>query len=167
VTHESRKRERSSEEGSFVHHQKGPITSTYTADWFLGEEQGRELLGEWMKMTSVRSPDQRRMLQANSYTFPTNAWIHKITKRKESDRCDLCKALRITEDRFTTGEDLPKQDLGHIHHTCETLSAPHTDAHDQCWRLIHGELWSCQPVGRSRVKILMYLGREMPPDALE
>ena len=55
-----------------------------------------------MKMTSVRSQDQRRMLQVNSYTFPTNAWIHKITKKKESDRCDLCKALRIAEDRFTT-----------------------------------------------------------------
>ena len=32
-----------------------------------------------MKLTSVRSQDQRRMLQANSHTFPTNAWIHKIT----------------------------------------------------------------------------------------
>ena len=132
VTHESRKRERSSEDGSFVHHQKGPITSTYATDWFLREEQGRELLGEWMKMTSVRSPDQRRMLQANSHTFPTNAWIHKITKGKESNRCDLCKALRIKEERFTTEADLPEQDLGHIQHTSEDLSAAHIDDHHQC-----------------------------------
>jgi len=33
--YESRKRERINEDGSFLPHQKGPITSTYTADWFL------------------------------------------------------------------------------------------------------------------------------------
>jgi hypothetical protein len=54
------------------------------------------------------------MLQANSHTFPTNLWIHKITKRKESDRCDLCQALWIVEGRFTTEKDLPEQNLGHI-----------------------------------------------------
>jgi len=106
----------------------------------LREGEGRELLGEWMKMTSVRSQDQRRMLQANSHTFPTNVWIHKITNKKESDRCDLCKVLRIAEDRFTTEQDLPEQTLGHIQHTCEALSAAHIDDHHQCCRLIQGEL---------------------------
>jgi hypothetical protein len=57
--YESRKRERSNEDGLFMSHQKGPITSTFTADWFLREGQGRELLGEGMKLTSVRSEDQR------------------------------------------------------------------------------------------------------------
>jgi hypothetical protein len=80
--YESRQRERSNEDGLFMPHQKGPITSTFTADWFLREGQGRELLGEWMKLTSVRSQDQRRTPRANSHTFPTNAWIHKITKGK-------------------------------------------------------------------------------------
>ena len=120
--YDSRKRERSNEDGLFMPHQKGPITSTFTADWFLREGQGRELLGEWMKMTSVRSQDQRRMLQANSHTFPTNSWIHKITKGRESDRCDLCRTLWIVEDRFRTEKELPEQTLGHIQHTCEVLS---------------------------------------------
>ena len=62
AVYESRKRERSNEDGLFMPHQKGPITSTFTADWFLREGQGRELLGEWMKLTSARSQDQRRML---------------------------------------------------------------------------------------------------------
>ena len=93
-----------------------------------------------MKMTSVRSQDQRRMLQANSHTFLTNSWIHKITKGRESDRCDLCRALWIVEDRFSTEKELPEQTLGHIQHTCEALSAAHIDTHHQCWRLIHGEL---------------------------
>jgi hypothetical protein len=86
VIFESRKRERVNEDGLFIPHQKGPITSTFTADWFLREGQGRELLGEWMNLTSVRSQDQRRMLQTNSHTSPTNTWIHKITKGKETDR---------------------------------------------------------------------------------
>jgi hypothetical protein len=113
---------------------------TFTADWFLREGQGRELLGEWMKMTSVRSEDQRRMLRANSYTFPTNTWIHTITKGKESDRCDLCRTLWIEEGRFRTEKDLPEQTLGHIQHTYEALSTVHIDVHHQCWGLIHGEL---------------------------
>jgi ribonuclease HI len=138
--HDSRKRERSNVDGVFMPHQRGPITSTFTADWFLREGQGRELLGEWMKKTAVKSQDQRRMLQANSHTFPTNSWIHKITKHRESDRCDLCRTLWMAEGRFKTEEELPKQTLGHIQHTCEALSAAHIDAHHQCWRLIHGEL---------------------------
>jgi hypothetical protein len=138
--HDSRKRERSNEDGVFMPHQRGPITSTFTGDWFLREEQGRELLGEWMKKTAVRSQDQRRMIQANSHTFPTNSWIHKITKVRESDRYDLCRTLWIAEGRFRTEEELPKQTLGHIQHTCESLSAAHIDTHHQCWRLIHGEL---------------------------
>ena len=93
-----------------------------------------------MKKTTVRSQDQRRMLQANSHTFPTNAWIHRITKGRESDRCDLCRTLWIAEGRFRTEKELPEQTMGHIQHTCEALSAPHIDAHHQCWRLIHGEL---------------------------
>ena len=56
--YESRKREKING-GSFMPHQKGPITSTYTTDWFLREGEGREKLGEWMKMTSVRSQDRR------------------------------------------------------------------------------------------------------------
>jgi hypothetical protein len=59
--HDSRKRERSKEDGLFMPHRKGPITSTFTVDWFFREGQGRELLGEWMKKTAVRSQDQRRI----------------------------------------------------------------------------------------------------------
>ena len=61
VIHDSRKRERSNEDDVFMPHQRGPITSTFTADWFLREGQGRELLGAWMKKTAVKSQDQRRM----------------------------------------------------------------------------------------------------------
>jgi len=84
-----------------------------------------------MKSTSVRSPDHRRMLQANSHTFPSNTWIHRITKGKESDRCDFCKALWIAQGRFKTEKDLPEKTFGHIQYTCEALSTVHVDAHHQ------------------------------------
>jgi hypothetical protein len=58
--HESRKRERTNDDGSFMPHWKGQITSTFTTDWFLREVEGRELLGEWMKLNSVRSQDQKK-----------------------------------------------------------------------------------------------------------
>jgi hypothetical protein len=122
--------------------------------------EGQELMGEWMNLTSVRSQDQRRMLGANSHTFPTNVWIHKITKSKESDRCDLCRVFWIAGGRFRTEKEIPEQTLGHIQHTCESLSATHIDAHHQCWWLIHGEL--VNPSG-FRMEVFVRLRREMAP----
>ena len=112
-----------------MHHQKESITSTYTTDWNLREGEYRRKLGEWLKGMSVRSQDQRRMLQTITHSIPSNVWIHKITTGKESNKSDLCKALRIRENRFTSEADLPVQDLDHIHHTCETLSTDHTTDH--------------------------------------
>ena len=74
------------------------------------------------------------------HCFPSNSWRSKITNGKESDKCDLCKALWISQGRFTTESALPVQTLGHIQHTCEALSEIHTMAHHRCWRLIHAEL---------------------------
>jgi hypothetical protein len=73
------------------------------------------------------------MLQVNTHSFPSNYydWKHKITNAKESDRCDLCKSLKIVEGRFTT-DNLHHQTLGHIQHECETLSEIHTLTHHRC-----------------------------------
>ena len=62
VFHEWLIKQTNQEDGSFVNHQKGPITVTYTADWNLKEGEYRRKLGEWLKSTSVCSQDQRRML---------------------------------------------------------------------------------------------------------
>lgn len=64
----------------FMPHQKGPITTTYTGDWFLGEGECRGKLGEWMKKTSVRSQDQRRMLQVTTVEHTTFHPTHGLTK---------------------------------------------------------------------------------------
>ena len=124
----------------FCLHNKGTITSTFTEDWLLTEGESRDNLGEWLKNTQVRHQDHRRMLKSIMHCFPSNYWRSKITNSKESDKCDLCKAPWVSQGRFTTETDLPVQTLGHIQHTCETLSELHTMAHHRCWRLIHGEL---------------------------
>ena len=51
----------------------------------------------------------------------------------------------ISQARFTTKSTLPIQTLGHIQHTCESLSELHTMEHHRCWRLIHGELSRLAP----------------------
>ena len=40
--YESRKRKRIHADGSFWHHQKGPITATYTTDWLLRPGENTE-----------------------------------------------------------------------------------------------------------------------------
>jgi hypothetical protein len=97
-------------------------------------------MGEWMKKATVRSQDQRRMLQANTHNFPSNYWRNKITKGKESNKCDLWRSLWIAEGRFNTEDELPIQTLGHIQQQFEDLSELHTLAHHRCWRIIHAEL---------------------------
>ncbi len=44
--HASRKRNRTTEDGTFLLHKKGVITSTFTGDWFLTEGESRDKLGE-------------------------------------------------------------------------------------------------------------------------
>jgi len=138
--HASRSKDRVNKDGSFMTHQLGAISSTFTSDWYLRKGESRDKMGEWLKKATVRSQDQRRMLQANTHSFPSNYWRNKITKGKESDKCDLCRALWITEGRFNTEDELPIQTLGHIQHQCEALSEIHTLAHHRCWRIIHAEL---------------------------
>ncbi len=116
------------------------ITSTFTGDWLLTEGENRDKLGEWLNKTQIRYQDQRRILKSIRHCFPSNFWCSKITNSKESDKCDLCKVLWISQGRFTTESVLPVQTLGHIQHTCEALSEIHTMAHHRCWLLIHAEL---------------------------
>ena len=93
--HTSRKKDRMNIDGTFRPHQGGAISATFTSDWYLYKGESRDKMGEWLKKKTVRSQDQRRMIQANTHSFPSNYWRHKITKTKESNRCDLCRALWI------------------------------------------------------------------------
>ena len=54
--HVSRKKERTTEDDTFLLHNKGTITSTFTGDWLLTEGENRDNLGECLKKTLVRQP---------------------------------------------------------------------------------------------------------------
>ncbi len=127
--HASRKREHTAKDGTFLLHNEGVITSTFTGDCLLTEGESRDKLGEWIKKTQVRHQDQRRMLESIMHCFPSNFWRKKITNSKELDKCDLCKELWKSQGRFTTEGALPIQTLGHIQHTCEALSELYTMTH--------------------------------------
>jgi hypothetical protein len=118
---------------------RGNLSNLYK---WLTSTQGRELRqhGGVAEETTVQSQDQWRMLQVNTHSFPSNYWRHKITKSKESNKCDLCKVLWIVEGSFNTDDDLPIQTLGHIQQQCEALSEIHTLVHHRCWCIIHAEL---------------------------
>jgi hypothetical protein len=42
VCHASRKRDRTTEDGTFLLHKKGAVTSTFTDDWLLTEGESRD-----------------------------------------------------------------------------------------------------------------------------
>ncbi len=70
-------------------------------------------------------------------------WTHTDFHQTVGDtrsRKRLCKSLWITEGRLTTEDDLSIQTLGHIQHTCETLSEIHTLTHHRFWHIIHTEI---------------------------
>ena len=71
--HASRSKDRMNNDGSFVTHQLEAISSTFTSDWYLRKGESRDKMGEWLKKATVRSQDQRRMLQANTHSFPSNS----------------------------------------------------------------------------------------------
>ena len=115
-----------------------------------------------MKLTSVRSQDQRRMLRANSYTFPTNDWIHKITNKKESDRCDLC-----TEGPLDSGRLV--QDGGEPPHTNPRTYSTHVRSPISGTHRGSPPVLATDPrgIGKAsgpRMEVSVYLGREMPSD---
>ena len=73
TVYEIRKRERSNEDGLFMSHQKGPITSTFTVDWFLREGQGRDLLGDWINEVDIEGqPSSSHMSQTGSRHLSEN-----------------------------------------------------------------------------------------------
>jgi hypothetical protein len=55
--HTSRSKDRVNNDGSFVTHQIGAISSTFTSDWYLRKGESREKMGKWLKKATVRSQD--------------------------------------------------------------------------------------------------------------
>jgi hypothetical protein len=51
--HNSRKQDRMNIDGTFLPHQKGAISETFTSDWYLRKGESRVKMGKWLKKTTV------------------------------------------------------------------------------------------------------------------
>jgi ribonuclease HI len=60
--HTSRSKDRMNNDGSFVTHQLGVISSTFTSDWYLRKGDSRDKMGEWLKRATVRSQDHSKQI---------------------------------------------------------------------------------------------------------
>lgn len=97
MPHFKLKRDRTNEDDTFLftnmQGRRGRITATFTTNCYLREGANRDKLGERLSKSAGCSTDQRRMLQ-DLVGFPTKSWRHRISKGKESNKCDLCRLRR-------------------------------------------------------------------------
>ena len=76
VCQTSRKKDRKNIDGTFLLYQKGPISTTFTIDWYLHKGENRDKMGTWLKKKTVRCQDQWRILQVNTHIFRSS---HRTT----------------------------------------------------------------------------------------
>jgi hypothetical protein len=124
-------------DGSFVTHQVGTISSTFTSDWYLRKGESRDKMGEWLKKATVRSGPAEDA--PNQYTqFPIellakqNHQVQGVQQVRPLQSSMDTRRERTAEGRVNTEDELPIQTLGHIQHQCEALSEVHTLAHHRC-----------------------------------
>jgi hypothetical protein len=90
VCHNSRKKDRMNIDGTFLPHQKGAISATFTIDWYLRKGESQDKMREWFQISrSVEnSPSDHTQLSIELLATQDhegescNYWRHKITKAK-------------------------------------------------------------------------------------
>ena len=73
--HTSRKREHTTEDGTFLFHNKGVIPSIFTGDWFLTEGESRDKLGECLKENTESTSRPEENAQVNYALFPVELLV--------------------------------------------------------------------------------------------
>jgi hypothetical protein len=130
--------------------------------WFINhiEDLACDKLGECLKKTTVRSQDQRRMLQTITHSFSSNYWRNKITKGKESDKCDLWKSLQIAASNLGTYTTHVWSTLRNTHSSLPLLLVPPSH---RLWELDHlsSSEWSVNGE-KSLHTIWAEIGEEFP-----
>jgi hypothetical protein len=70
-----------------------PGTTTWTADFLTREGEGQKAMGDWLHDKLIKWKARRRLLQANSGTFPCESRLQKWGKHSDGI-CGLCKRCR-------------------------------------------------------------------------
>jgi hypothetical protein len=123
-----------------------PATSTKTTDFFIREPSCRQAISKYLKSSSERTEDTRRLIQIITNSFPTNAFTSKFKKGK-SNRCDICRRALQATGATTTEEDLPIQTVGHITGYCLGQTDAITAAHHSTWKTLHSGIAQAAPKG--------------------
>ncbi len=62
-----------------------PATSTKTTDFFIREPSCRQTISKYLKSSSIRTEDKRRLVQIITNSFPVNAFTSKLKKVNPTD----------------------------------------------------------------------------------
>jgi ribonuclease HI len=123
-----------------------PATSTKTTDFFMREPSCRQAISKYLKSSSERTEDKRRLIQIITNSFPVNAFTSKFKKGK-SNRCDICRRALQATGAITTEEDLQIQTVGHITGYCLGQTDAITAAHHSVWKTLHSGIAHAAPKG--------------------
>jgi hypothetical protein len=103
-------------------------------------------ISKYLKSSSERTEDKRRLIQIITNNFPVNAFTSKF-KKGISNRCDICRRALQATGATTTEENLPIQTVGHITGYCLGQTDAITTAHHSVWKTLHSGIAQADPKG--------------------
>ena len=112
-----------------------PASSTWTVDFLTRRGESRECMGKWLRNKGVSWKARRRLLQANSNSFPCGTVLHRWKKRPNS-ACEICQQLKGPSGGATEPES-----LGHIQSAyCLGQVDTARAAHNRCFEQLQHDL---------------------------
>ena len=85
-----------------------PASNSWTVDFLTRRGESREYMGKWLKNKGIPWKTRRRLMQANTNTFPCGAVLHRWRLRT-SKACEVCQKLGGLDS-----DKAPPECLGHI-----------------------------------------------------
>jgi hypothetical protein len=123
-----------------------PATSTKTTDFFIREPSCRQDISKYLKSSSIRTEDKRRLIQIITNSFPVNVFTSKF-KKKKSNRCDIYRRVLQANGETVTEENLPIQTVVHITGYYLGQKDTITAAHHATWKTLQNGITQTAPKG--------------------
>ena len=118
---------------------KTPVTSTWTADFLTREEEGRKVMGDWLRDKSVSWKAHRRLLQTNAVTFPCEGRLQKLGNHPDGI-CGLYKCSREMGLKLLGGRPA-RGTTGQLQSSVCRLQAPSvTGDHNVCFQQVQDDI---------------------------
>jgi hypothetical protein len=72
----------------------GPSPSIQTTDFLIRGPGCRHTISQFLKSSTPRTEDKRRLIQILINSFPVNAFTSKFKETTLSNRCNICRRIR-------------------------------------------------------------------------